>query len=174
MPWYVPQKYYDMFPLDVDPVPKVTTTDLDDIPAGGHRWRGREGDQAIVSRPDNGRTPCRATSRRSRSSTPGRRDCSTRWTKVRYKDNTIVVLWGDHGWHLGEKQHWRKFALWEEATRAPALVVVPGVTKAATKCDTPVDSMGMYPTLCDLCGLKTPEHMEGKSIVTGRCWPIRR
>ena len=49
--------------------------------------------------------------------------------KSPYKDNTIVVLWGDHGWHLGEKQHWRKFTLWEEATRAPLIFVAPGVTK---------------------------------------------
>ena len=41
-------------------------------------------------------------------------------TRSPYKDNTIIVFWCDHGWHLGEKEHWRKFALWEEATRAPA------------------------------------------------------
>jgi arylsulfatase A-like enzyme len=80
------------------------------------------------------------------------------------KDNTIIVFWGDHGWHLGEKQHWRKFALWEEATRAPLIVVAPGVAKAESKCDTPVDYMSFYPTLCDLCGLKTPEHVEGRSL----------
>ncbi len=49
-----------------------------------------------------------------------------------YADNTIIVMWGDHGWHLGEKQHWRKFALWEEATRVPFVVVAPGVTAAGS------------------------------------------
>ena len=46
-----------------------------------------------------------------------------------HKDNTIIILWGDHGWHLGEKEHWRKFALWEEATRVPLMVVAPGVSR---------------------------------------------
>ena len=84
--------------------------------------------------------------------------------KSAHKDNTIVVLWGDHGWHLGEKEHWRKFALWEEATRAPLIWVAPGVTKPNSKSERTVDFMSIYPTLTDLCGLPTPSHVEGKSI----------
>ena len=80
------------------------------------------------------------------------------------RDNTIIVLWGDHGWHLGEKEHWRKFALWEEATRAPLMWVAPGVTTPNTLCHRPVDFMSIYPTLMDLCGLPKPAHVEGKSI----------
>ena len=80
------------------------------------------------------------------------------------RENTIIVFWGDHGWHLGEKQHWRKFALWEEATRAPLIWVAPGVTKPNTVCDRTVDFMSIYPTLTDLCGLATPKHVEGRSI----------
>jgi arylsulfatase A-like enzyme len=81
-----------------------------------------------------------------------------------YRDNTIVVVWGDHGWHLGEKLHWRKFTLWEEATRAPLVWVVPGLTKADSVCSRTVDFMSIYPTLMDLCGLPTPRHVEGVSI----------
>jgi arylsulfatase A-like enzyme len=84
--------------------------------------------------------------------------------KSAYKDNTIICLWSDHGWHLGEKEHWRKFALWEEATHAPFLMVVPGVTKAGSVCERTTDYMNIYPTLCDLCGLPTPKHVEGVSI----------
>ena len=57
------------------------------------------------------------------------------------RDNTIIVFWCDHGWHLGEKDHWRKFALWEEATRSPLIWVVPGLTKPGTVCDRTVDFM---------------------------------
>jgi arylsulfatase A-like enzyme len=81
-----------------------------------------------------------------------------------FRDNTIVVFWGDHGWHLGEKQHWRKFALWEEATRAPLIWVVPGLTKAGAVCERTVDFMSIYPTLTDLAGVPTPAHVEGRSI----------
>ena len=81
-----------------------------------------------------------------------------------YADNTIIVFWGDHGWHLGEKQHWRKFALWEEATRAPLIWVVPGVTRPGGVCERTVDFMSIYPTLTGLAGIKTPAHVEGRSI----------
>jgi arylsulfatase A-like enzyme len=85
--------------------------------------------------------------------------------KSAYKDNTIIVFWGDHGWHLGEKEHWRKFALWEEATRTPFIWIVPGATKPGTVCERTVDFMSIYPTLMDLCSIEKPAHLEGKSIV---------
>jgi arylsulfatase A-like enzyme len=81
-----------------------------------------------------------------------------------YKNNTAIVLWGDHGWHLGEKNHWRKFSLWEEATRAPMLWVVPGLTKGGGVCERPVDFMSIYPTLADVAGFTPPKHCEGKTL----------
>ncbi|MEM6777240.1 MAG: sulfatase/phosphatase domain-containing protein, partial [Planctomycetota bacterium] len=72
----------------------------------------------------------------------------------------------DHGWSLGEKEHWRKFALWEEPTRVPFIWVVPGVTTPGTRCNRSVDLMSVYPTLCELAGLETPEHVSGHSIVS--------
>ena len=70
--------------------------------------------------------------------------------------NTVIMLWGDHGWHLGEKQHWRKFALWEEPTRAPLIWVAPGLTKPGGVSTRPVDFMSIYPTLCEVAGLPVP------------------
>ncbi|HIF31034.1 MAG TPA: iduronate-2-sulfatase, partial [Planctomycetaceae bacterium] len=70
----------------------------------------------------------------------------------------------DHGWHLGEKQHWRKFALWEEATKAPMIWIVPGVTPAGRVCARPIDYMNIYPTLNDLCQLSAPKNPKGQKL----------
>ena len=78
--------------------------------------------------------------------------------------NTIVVFWTDHGWHLGEKQHWRKFALWEEATRTPLIFVVPSLAAAGQRCDRPVNLLDIYPTLVDVCGLTPRKELEGASL----------
>ena len=82
----------------------------------------------------------------------------------KYADNTIVMLWGDHGWHLGEKQKYGKTQLWQEATRVPFMVKVPGVTKNNSKTDGVVNLIDMYPTLLELCGLPANTENDGKSF----------
>jgi len=82
-----------------------------------------------------------------------------------YADNTIIVLWTDHGWHLGEKLHWRKFSLWEEATHNAMMMVAPGVTRPGSRCARPVTLLDIYPTLVELCGLRSKDGLEGKSLV---------
>ena len=69
------------------------------------------------------------------------------------RDRTIVVLWSDHGFHLGEKDHIEKFALWEKSNHVPFIVVAPGVTVEAVRCGRPVDLSVIYPTLLELCDL---------------------
>ncbi len=81
-----------------------------------------------------------------------------------YRDNTIVCLWSDHGWSLGEKEHWRKFALWEEPTRSVMIWRVPGLTPAGVRCSRPVDLMCIYPTLVRSTGVDKPQHVEGLDI----------
>ena len=80
-------------------------------------------------------------------------------------DDTIIVLWSDHGWHLGEKARWRKHTLWRESTRVPLIVVAPGITQPGSRSATPVSLMDLYPTLTQLAGLPTPDHVEGMSLV---------
>lgn len=80
-------------------------------------------------------------------------------------DNTVVILWSDHGWHLGEKQCWKKFTLWDEATRNPLLISAPGMREKQVS-SKPVQLVDMYPTLVDLCGLPAPEgQLDGRSLV---------
>jgi len=81
-----------------------------------------------------------------------------------HANNTIVVLWSDHGFHLGEKHHWAKRTLWEEATRVPLLFAGPGV-QADSMCPEPVSLIDLYPTLLELCSLPPQPHTKGLSLV---------
>lgn len=76
------------------------------------------------------------------------------------------MLWSDHGWHLGEKLHWRKFSLWEEATHNVFMVMAPGVTRPGGSCPRTVNLLDIYPTLIDLCNLKPMKGLEGKSMIS--------
>jgi arylsulfatase A-like enzyme len=78
------------------------------------------------------------------------------------RDNTIVILWGDHGWHLGDHGMWCKHTNYEQATHAPLLISAPGQTPA--KCDALVEFVDIYPTLCDACGVPTTDGLEGTSF----------
>ncbi len=78
--------------------------------------------------------------------------------------NTIVVLWGDHGWQLGDHGLWHKHTNFEIATRVPLLISVPKQNTAGRHCDAPVEFLDVYPTLADLCGLPKPEKIDGKSL----------
>jgi arylsulfatase A-like enzyme len=78
-------------------------------------------------------------------------------------NNTIIVLWGDHGWHLGDHDQWGKDTNFEESTRAPLIVSAPGHKSGKTKSIT--EFVDIFPTLCELTGLKTPQKMDGRSLV---------
>lgn len=168
MPWNVPRKYFDMHPLDKIELPPYREDDLDDLPITGVRLANYEGEGDHTAILKSGRwkdaiqgylaaiTYCDAMVGRLLDA----------FDKSAYATNTIICFWSDHGWHLGEKHHWRKFALWEEATRSPLIWVVPGLTKPNSRCDRTVDFMSIYPTLTDLCGIPTPKHVQGESIRT--------
>ena len=79
-------------------------------------------------------------------------------------DNTIICLWGDHGWHLGEHGHWGKVTDYEDATHAPLIIAAPG-KKLLPRVTVPVEFLDIYPTLCDLAGLPQPAHLQGISLV---------
>ncbi|NOX54716.1 MAG: sulfatase [Planctomycetes bacterium] len=172
LPWYVPQKYFDKFPVDQVRLPKVKADDLADIPPAGIRMARPQGDHAAVVKAGQWERAVQGylASINFADAQIGRvLDALDSGPNAR---NTIIVFWTDHGWHLGEKQHWRKFALWEEATRTPMIIVVPpGVrtcpngTPFGARTDNAVSLMDIYPTLIELCGLAPRDDIAGRSLV---------
>jgi arylsulfatase A-like enzyme len=81
-----------------------------------------------------------------------------------YTKNTILVLWSDHGMHMGEKENIEKFTLWERSTRVPLIISAPGLTRPGTQSEQPVSLMDLYPTLAELAGFDQPSHLDGQSL----------
>jgi arylsulfatase A-like enzyme len=160
--WQVPKQFFDKFPEEKMILPEVNESDYDDIPASalkpdrnyfatkkyGKQQAAIQAYLACINYAD----ACVGV-------------VLDALAKSKYADNTIVVLWGDHGWHLGEKLRYKKFTLWEEACRMPLIIKVPGVTKGQARCTSPVSLLDLYPTLVELCGLPANPANEGKSIV---------
>ena len=79
-------------------------------------------------------------------------------------DNTIIIVWGDHGWHLGEHALWGKHALFEESLRSPLIVCVPNQTPKTQVVDQIVETVDLFPTVCDLCKVPVPKTIHGESL----------
>ena len=165
LPWYVPPKYFDMYPLDKVTLPNVNENDLDDVPPIGRQFARPERDHKNVIEHKQWRKAVQGylASISFVDTCVGR--VIDAFDKSPYADNTVIVLWSDHGWHLGEKLHWRKFALWEEATHNVLMVVAPGVTRPGQRCPRPVTMLDLYPTLIDLCNLAPKQELQGKSLL---------
>jgi len=165
LPWYVPTKYFDMYPPDKITLPNVNESDLDDVPPIGKKMAKPQGDHAKVLKHKQWRKAVQGYL----ASITFVDTCVGRVIRAldrsAYADNTVIVLWSDHGWHLGEKLHWRKFALWEEATHNVLMVVAPGVTRLGGRCSRPVTMLDIYPTLIELCHLTAKNELEGSSLV---------
>lgn len=163
IPWEVPQKYFDAYPLHEIRRPKVLAGDLDDTHGHNrvpwHDWvlanedkfqmwgRLIQGYQASITFMD-------AQLGRVLDAL----DASPQ------AKNTIVVLWSDHGMHLGEKQNWEKFTLWERSTRVPLIIAGPGVSRPGSQVSSPASLIDLYPTLCELAGIPIPPQCEGTSL----------
>ncbi len=80
------------------------------------------------------------------------------------RENTIIVLWGDHGWHLGEHAIWGKHALFEESLRSPLIISYNGIVAPGQPSDSVVETLDIFPTLCDLAGLPIPEFAQGETL----------
>ena len=159
-PWEVPQKYFDMYPLKNIVLPECKMDDLEDAFDHGRRWihkwvvDNNQWEKVVQSY---------AASITFADAMVGR--LLDAFENSQYAKNTIVILWSDHGMHMGEKENIEKFTLWEKSTRVPLVISVPGLTQAGSKCDQPVSLMDLYPTLVDLAGFDQPSHLDGRSLV---------
>ena len=164
LPWYVPQEFFDRYPIDEVQLPEVLEGDLSDIPKGGRALaEARIKDFQTIKNANSWRHAVRAylASISYADFQLGR--VLDALNKSGVEDRTIIVLWSDHGWHLGEKGHWHKSTLWEEATRVPLIIVAPGCQRGVSS--VPVGLVDLYPTLNELCGLPEIESLDGQSLV---------
>ncbi|MDQ3621593.1 MAG: sulfatase [Verrucomicrobiota bacterium] len=162
MPFSVP--WFDMFPLESIQLPPHREDDLNDVPPAGKQMARPEGDHAAIVKSGRWKEAVQAYLATIAF-------CDAQVGRLldgleasAYRDNTIVCLWSDHGWSLGEKSHWRKFALWEEPARTVFVWKAPGVAQPGGVCGRPVDYSCVYPTVCALTGLPLPAHLDGRDI----------
>ncbi|MDG2123221.1 MAG: sulfatase [Verrucomicrobiales bacterium] len=165
VPLFAPPKWFDLYPAKTLTLPETPKSDLDDLPpnflsindyavAPTHAEVLEHGKQrslthaylASVSFVDH----CVGIVLDALQTSP-------------HAKNTIIVLWSDHGFHLGEKQHWAKRTLWEESTRVPLLFAGPGIAPG-DPCPEPASLIDIYPTLVELCQLPANPHLEGLSL----------
>lgn len=166
-PWFVPKEYFEPFPLEtIQPGLGYKADDLDDVPPAGQKLarnryfehiqkegQWKKGIQAYLA------------SIHFADAMLGR--VLDALEKSPQRDNTIVVLWSDHGWHLGEKEHWQKYTGWRLCTRVPLIIRVPkgapGLpegTTAGAVCDRAVSLTDLFRTLTDLCGLPASQNKD--------------
>jgi arylsulfatase A-like enzyme len=163
LPWYVPASYFNAFTPSDALRPPTTTNDLGDVPTPGDILAQSSGFHG--AKRDYHKFVNTGTNNRWNAAIRGN------LASIKFVDgqigrvlaainasphngNTIVVLMGDHGFHLGEKEHWTKFALWERTNRTPLIFRGPGI--AVGRARAPVDLMAVYPTLTQLCGVPNP------------------
>ncbi|HUQ93802.1 MAG TPA: sulfatase [Bryobacteraceae bacterium] len=165
LPWYVPEKYFDLYPAETVTLPSIKEDDLDDVPPIGKRMAKADGDHKNVIRYNQWRKAVQGYLAAIRFADGQLGRVLDALDQSEYRDNTTIILWSDHGWHLGEKLHWRKFALWEEATHNVLMIAAPGVTKPGGRCERPVSLLDVYPTLLELQGLPAKPGLEGVTLV---------
>lgn len=164
IPWYTPKKYFESNPIGNVALPHDVAQDLEDVPSPGVNFARQPWHDWLVKH-DKWEDATRAylASVSFADAMVGR--LIKALDDGPLADNTIVVLWSDHGYHLGHKKHWEKFALWSQATHVPMIVVDRRFADSSGRCDRPVSLLDLYPTLAELCELDQPTHLDGESLV---------
>ncbi|PXA04399.1 sulfatase [Coraliomargarita sinensis] len=166
VPWYVPEKWFDLYDRDEIALPPYKKDDLDDIPEIAKRISILEQmprtDWAIEN--DQWRDIVHAYLACISFADHQVGKVLDALATSPYAGNTIVVLWSDHGYHLGEKNTFQKMSLWERSSHVPLVISAPGV-EAGIRCDRVVSLLDLYPTLVEMAGLPANDKTEGRSLV---------
>jgi len=171
-PWFVPKKYFEPFPLATIQVgPGYKAGDLDDVPPEGQRIaRNRYFPHIKAHGQWKNGVQAYLASIHFADAMVGR--VLDALEKSPQRDNTIVVLWSYHGWHLGEKEHWQKFTAWRICDRVPLIIRVakgaPGLpegTHAGSVCNRVVSLVDLFRTLTELCGVPDKKDVEGSKLI---------
>jgi arylsulfatase A-like enzyme len=163
LPWYVPEVYFNHYPLGEVQLPPYLETDLSDVPPAGVAMATSAGlhEKIIANKQWHNAVQGYLASIEFADAQVGKIIIALEQSP--YANNTIIVLWSDHGWHLGEKNHWRKFALWERSTRVAFMIVVPNSSNPGRSARA-VNLIDIYPTVLDLAGLPAKEGLYGQSL----------
>ena len=166
VPLYGPPKWFDLYEADSFKLPPSPKSDLDDLPKnflGINNYAVAPTHAEVVK---HGKQ--RSLTHAYLASISFVDHCVgmviDALKSSRHAENTVIVLWSDHGFHLAEKQHWAKRTLWEESTRVPLLLAGPGI-KPGKACPEPASLIDIYPTLVELCKLPANPRLEGVSLV---------
>ena len=170
-PWFVPKKYFDAFPIEkIQLPPGYREDDLEDLPTEGKRL-GPNRYFAHIRAHKQWRNAVQGYLASIYFADTMLGHVLDALDKGPNAKDTIVVLWSDHGWHLGEKQHWQKFTGWRACSRVPLIVRVPkgtsGLPKGTTPgtCSKPVSLLSLAPTLLELSGLPPLKNHDGPSLI---------
>ncbi len=165
VPCYVTQKWFDQYPQDDSILPLVNADDRNDTPRFSWylHWNLPEPRLKWVNENHQWRNLVRSylASTSFVDAQVGR--LMEALQEAGLAENTVVVLWGDHGWHLGEKGITGKNSLWERSTRVPLIFAGPSIARGG-RCDAPAELLDIYPTLNELCGLAERNDLEGVSL----------
>jgi arylsulfatase A-like enzyme len=166
VPCYATQKWFDLYPDDDSVLPKVLETDRDDTPrfSWNLHWHLPEPRLKWIKENNQWRNLVRSYLACTSFVDAQIGRLMTALDEAGIADNTIIVLWGDHGWHLGEKGITGKNTLWDRGTKVPMIFAGPGI-KPSQRCTQPAELMDIYPTLIELAGVPRRNDLEGISLL---------
>jgi uncharacterized sulfatase len=162
LPLVAPQEYFDLYPFESITLPDAPADDEADIPAPARN--GAVPGYTNAANPDQRRAAMRGYLACVSYVDAQAGFVLDALARLGLHENTIVVFTSDHGWHLGEHGLWHKRSLFEESARVPLIVAAPGMKTAGRRTASLVELLDLYPTFCDLCGVPTPDVLQGKSL----------